>query len=319
MSIDTASKGKKRIMRLKGDRNSLNYKYRMHDPRVGRFFATDPLEPKYPHYTPYSFSGNKVIHAIELEGLEEVNLTGDARYGNLFAPILNSITSYSTPNSTTIDLSKTENSVIKRRIENTLGVTLHADWIIDVDIDDYTESEYFEEEYLNGATGVDITDNTIYNSNIIIYDLYGKVIYEKEVVIKITDGTFGILLENGDSGVPERYIWNPSDVDINTDVEQTEDNGPVNKPKGSPGWQNVKNGDSVTIGATPGMRWAANYPLFIKINDSTAQQPETSGYITPQDAVEVYNVNANDSVFKIITINHNGDTTSTDVTNTTIK
>jgi hypothetical protein len=44
----------------------------MHDPRVGRFFSVDPLTAKYPHYTPYSFSGNKVIGHVELEGLEEV-------------------------------------------------------------------------------------------------------------------------------------------------------------------------------------------------------------------------------------------------------
>ncbi len=56
---------------IKGRGNSLNYKYRMHDPRIGRFFAVDPLAKKYPWYTPYSFSGNKVIHAVELEGLEE--------------------------------------------------------------------------------------------------------------------------------------------------------------------------------------------------------------------------------------------------------
>jgi len=56
---------------VKGKGNSVNYKYRMHDARLGRFFAVDPLASKYPHYTPYSFSGNKVIHAVELEGLEE--------------------------------------------------------------------------------------------------------------------------------------------------------------------------------------------------------------------------------------------------------
>lgn len=43
----------------------------MHDPRIGRFFAVNPLTSKYPYYTPYSFSGNKVIHAVELEGLED--------------------------------------------------------------------------------------------------------------------------------------------------------------------------------------------------------------------------------------------------------
>jgi RHS repeat-associated protein len=56
---------------IKGEGNSVNYSFRMHDPRVGRFFAVDPLTFEYPHYTPYSFSGNKVISCIELEGLEE--------------------------------------------------------------------------------------------------------------------------------------------------------------------------------------------------------------------------------------------------------
>jgi RHS repeat-associated protein len=55
---------------LKGDGNSLNFTFRMHDPRVGRFFAPDPLEPKYPFYSPYQFSGNRVIDCGELEGLE---------------------------------------------------------------------------------------------------------------------------------------------------------------------------------------------------------------------------------------------------------
>lgn len=63
--------GQEKDDEIKGEGNSLNYKYRMHDPRVGRFFAVDPLTKSYPHYTPYSFSGNKVIHAVELEGLEE--------------------------------------------------------------------------------------------------------------------------------------------------------------------------------------------------------------------------------------------------------
>ncbi len=61
---------------VKGEGNSVNYKYRMHDPRVGRFFAVDPLASKYPWYTPYQFAGNKVIWATELEGLEE-NYTND--------------------------------------------------------------------------------------------------------------------------------------------------------------------------------------------------------------------------------------------------
>ena len=34
---------------LKVEGNSYNYTYRMHDPRVGRFFAVDPLASKFPH------------------------------------------------------------------------------------------------------------------------------------------------------------------------------------------------------------------------------------------------------------------------------
>ncbi len=55
---------------IKGEGNSVNYKFRMHDPRVGRFFAVDPLAPKYPHNSPYAFSENSTIAFIELEGLE---------------------------------------------------------------------------------------------------------------------------------------------------------------------------------------------------------------------------------------------------------
>jgi|SRR5690606_28574142 len=55
---------------VKGEGNSVNYKYRMHDPRVGRFFAVDPLFRSYPWYSPYQFSGNTPIMSIELEGME---------------------------------------------------------------------------------------------------------------------------------------------------------------------------------------------------------------------------------------------------------
>ncbi len=63
--------GQEQDPEIKGEGNSINYKFRMHDPRVGRFFAIDPLTAEYPWYTPYSFSGNRVIASTELEGLEE--------------------------------------------------------------------------------------------------------------------------------------------------------------------------------------------------------------------------------------------------------
>jgi len=49
---------------------SYAFEYRIHDPRVGRFLSIDPLAAKYPHNSPYAFSENRVIDAVELEGLE---------------------------------------------------------------------------------------------------------------------------------------------------------------------------------------------------------------------------------------------------------
>jgi hypothetical protein len=47
-----------------------HYTYRQHDARLGRFWSVDPLARKYPFYSPYAFSGNRLIDRVELEGLE---------------------------------------------------------------------------------------------------------------------------------------------------------------------------------------------------------------------------------------------------------
>ncbi|HLT32870.1 MAG TPA: RHS repeat-associated core domain-containing protein [Aquaticitalea sp.] len=62
--------GQEKDDEVKGSANSINYKYRMHDPRIGRFFAVDPLFREYPWNSPYAFSENRVIDGVELEGLE---------------------------------------------------------------------------------------------------------------------------------------------------------------------------------------------------------------------------------------------------------
>ncbi|WP_438968538.1 N-acetylmuramoyl-L-alanine amidase [Nonlabens sp.] len=83
--------GQERDDEVKGEGNSYNYTFRMHDPRLGRFFAVDPLTSKFPYYTPYQFSGNKVIHAIELEGLEEWEINGpNGEKDYAYGPYLNS-------------------------------------------------------------------------------------------------------------------------------------------------------------------------------------------------------------------------------------
>lgn len=66
--------GQEKDDELKGEGNSVNFKFRMHDPRIGRFFAIDPLSGEFPWNSPYAFSENRVIDGIELEGLERVTV-----------------------------------------------------------------------------------------------------------------------------------------------------------------------------------------------------------------------------------------------------
>jgi len=59
-----------------------SFKYRMEDPRLGRFFSVDPLAKKFAYNSPYAFSENRVIDGIELEGAE-VLLIGFGGGGNV--------------------------------------------------------------------------------------------------------------------------------------------------------------------------------------------------------------------------------------------
>ncbi len=47
------------------------YRYRMHDPAIGRFGSVDPLAEDYKHNSPYAFSENALAQGRELEGLEK--------------------------------------------------------------------------------------------------------------------------------------------------------------------------------------------------------------------------------------------------------
>lgn len=48
------------------------FKYRIDDPQIGRFWQIDPLADKYVYNSTYAFSENKVTSHVELEGLESV-------------------------------------------------------------------------------------------------------------------------------------------------------------------------------------------------------------------------------------------------------
>jgi RHS repeat-associated protein len=52
-----------------------SFKWRNHQPDIGRFFNIDPLAEKYVYNSPYAFSENQVVAHRELEGLEKVLIT----------------------------------------------------------------------------------------------------------------------------------------------------------------------------------------------------------------------------------------------------
>jgi len=61
--------------------NIHEWKYRVSDPAIGRFWQVDPLAGKYHWMTTYQFSSNQPIHAQELEGMESADdLNGDMFY-----------------------------------------------------------------------------------------------------------------------------------------------------------------------------------------------------------------------------------------------
>jgi len=50
-----------------------DYGKRIYDPRLGKFLSMDPLQAKFPFFTPYQFSGNSPIANVDLDGLENAN------------------------------------------------------------------------------------------------------------------------------------------------------------------------------------------------------------------------------------------------------
>jgi RHS repeat-associated protein len=67
--------GQEKDDEVKGSGNSLSFKYRIYDPRLGRFLSVDPLFASYPWNSTYAFAENRPIDGIDLEGTEWLNST----------------------------------------------------------------------------------------------------------------------------------------------------------------------------------------------------------------------------------------------------
>ena len=98
--------GQERDDEIKGEGNSIEYEYRIHDPRIGKFLSVDPLSSQYPWNSPYAFAENRPIDGLDLEGLEWApskdkngnvngynwvgyNSDGSAKAGSVASAILN--------------------------------------------------------------------------------------------------------------------------------------------------------------------------------------------------------------------------------------
>ena len=80
---------------------AVSFKYRIHDPRIGRFLSVDPLAPEYPWNSSYAFAENRVIDGIDLEGKERYytadgallgTIKGNGEYSSQIRVITNNIT-----------------------------------------------------------------------------------------------------------------------------------------------------------------------------------------------------------------------------------
>jgi RHS repeat-associated protein len=60
--------GKENDNEVKGTGNQLDFGARIYDPRIGRWLSTDPLQQKYPDFTPYNFVANNPIYLVDPDG-----------------------------------------------------------------------------------------------------------------------------------------------------------------------------------------------------------------------------------------------------------
>lgn len=169
---------------IKGKGNSLNYKFRMHDPRLGRFFAVDPLAPKYPHNSPYAFSENKLINSIELEGLESVPSYGLQGVADGFAAFFSGMLSGVSKK----DKSKTKVNANHNSSGSTLSVakTKTSSW----DIGGYF---FYRGKYPMSTynTSVDVTLSTGYSNNTFSLTSSQNVLINEQTIGISAGSSFG--------------------------------------------------------------------------------------------------------------------------------
>lgn len=100
----------------------------MSDPRLGRFLSVDPLFASFPWNSSYAFCENKVINAIELEGLEayELNQTFD-KAGNFLSSSFKWNDNASPTKNNQIHYSETRGSITKNSVKDVDDIDYKGD------------------------------------------------------------------------------------------------------------------------------------------------------------------------------------------------
>ncbi|WP_233525740.1 RHS repeat domain-containing protein [Chitinophaga silvisoli] len=78
--------GKENDNEVKGEGMNLAYENRIYDPRLGKWLSVDPLQSKYPGFSPYNFSLNSPLYFKDIDGRDVgVTITGNTiTFSNTF-------------------------------------------------------------------------------------------------------------------------------------------------------------------------------------------------------------------------------------------
>ncbi len=196
-----------------------SFKWRNHDPALGRFFNVDPLAEKFYYNSPYAFSENKVTAHIELEGLEAWDIKNEwdeetiKKYEEFAAQkaaeyesnevrctcedlALNIMIDFASENQ--LPLQITNNSG-----ENGASVTL------DAASEDYSDVDGFRNEVLsttgandlsNGTNTVDVSKNDLKKGDMLLFVNSEGRGHHTQVVTFTTPGVVNINQGNFDQG-----------------------------------------------------------------------------------------------------------------------
>ena len=133
----------------KGNGKSYNYKKRMYDPRIGRFFSVDLLTSIYPMLSSYQFASNRPIDGFDLDGNEWAIKTTEIQ------------------NEAGTEITITNEFIVKVKVENkSLIMTAPNDVKAKAELFKQKFEEKYKATYVENSSGIKTV--TIYKSTVVL-------------------------------------------------------------------------------------------------------------------------------------------------------